>query len=646
MKFLKKKRSKSRAYIFFGYGVVVSIVLSVLAMFGSKWVAGVVANYGARHFQTTLDGYVKTLDQEVMHLEALATQLSQMTWIRRIMFMQGDRIDKARVSDYSLYEYQQQIRALKQSSRIISDIGIVFAKKNLVIASYGKSNIDFLANNALKVDCMTSEDWRSIDARLFQHRYLMYNNASIRKYNVPFRGVLMVIPIRDGTTLAVKAALFITIQHENLYKHIEPLIRTGIGEVPRVHVFDQCTGDSLLSVGKQTSEPVQTIESISTKVNMVFSVDLPEHIVSSDAVRMRNTLLAIAAGIWLTSILSLLLVDQRLLRPLESIMHMFSDANKNSKRFIQEVDTIQRGILDLQQQTTQLESKLIRQQVFARSAAFLALMKGDYDNGEELKKIAEVAGLKVNWQSYCACIILPLLGKSRERPDAEQLRRYCEATRGQYECINESVDMLPVVLFCLQNKAQFKDAATEFLSRFPNYCMATGTMADGLGDVQESYRTALVAKDYRVVSEGFRVIRYSETLLQKGGYYLPQDIEYTLLQAIRNGLSDRALAIFEDLYQRNVQENGVTHASVSNYLYNIYLSVLKLQHEEQLSACVSAWVDGVDLHETKQRVEKVVRDISALFAERIRSTPSLASEMVAYVHSNLFNSSLSLTMVA
>ena len=647
MQFLRKQRGRGRVQAMLSIWLLISVSLFVLALAGSYWVTSVVSGYAAQTYQANINSVVRMFDREMEHLQAIAVQLSSTAWVRRIMFMQGGTIDKSRVSDYSLYEYQQQMKTFRQTNSLISEIGVVFFQKDLVIAAYGKSNFSFLAGNALAVDGFGREDWKSLARQLVLGRLFQKEDVSIKKYGVANRGTLLIYPLQDGTTTKITAAMFVVLQHQNLYQFLRPqLIATGAQEA-MLKIYGQEASEPFLSKGTPVTGEKRSIQSVSAKTGWTFAIEIPESIVLTGATSVRNILLAVAAGMWLISMLFSLLIARRFFTPIERIMRMFGAAEDSGSRFINEYDAIQKGIAQLHEQRAHLKAELMQRQPMARAAGLQALLTRDTITPQEMDKALGVLDITKEWPYYCVCLMMPMYGKSGEEPDMQALEQLLAVKDPQSAAAAGRLSDVPTALICVADKQALENRIALMLERFPHCCAILGEMVDNKTLIARAYKTAQAARDYRLVSEGFRILRYDAALLSKGGYYLPQDMEYKLLQAVRNGNGLQAEEVFDKLYRHNAAQHQATYASLRNFLFNIRLDVMKLLCEGNLSENPFVeWQDDEPLEKLLTQVRTYLGKAGAVYKARIQATPTRLEDILAYVQANLYDSSLSLTMVA
>ncbi|NLG24261.1 MAG: helix-turn-helix transcriptional regulator [Clostridiales bacterium] len=646
MQLLRKPRGYGRVRAVASIWLLISVSLIVLALAGSYWVTIAVSGYASQTYQANINGVARMFDREIEHIRSIAAQLSNTAWVRRIMYMQGDTIDKARVSDYSLYEHQRQMATFKQTNSLLSEIGVAFFGKDLVIAAYGKGDFAFLARNAVQVEGMTEEDWRGLGQSLTQGRLYIRDDVAIGKYGVVARGTLIVCPLQHDTLSRVEAALFAVVPHQNLHQFLSPqLLATGAQQA----MFKVYGGDQsrpFLSWGTPVNGQARVIQSPSAATGWTIAVELPESIVLTGALRVRNTLLSVVAGMWLISMLFTLLIARKFFAPLERITRMFGLAEDGGRHFIDEYDTIRRGIQALQAQREHLKADLVQRQPMARAAGLQALMTREGLPPQEVEKLMGVLGIRGRQAHYCVCLLTPIDDGETE-PDMQELERQLAPDAALGDAAAARMNGLTAALLCVPDKQALDARVTRLLEAFPCFCAVLGEVVGDVGGIPRAYQTALIARDHRIVSEGFRVLRYDGALLSKGGYYLPRDIEYRLLQAVRGGSGAQAVEVFDRLYRQNADQPQATHASLWNFLINIQLDITKLLCEAELALPPpAAWQEGVALDAQRGRVRAYILEASAQFRARIQSTPTRLEDIAAYVRANLCDGGLSLTMVA
>ena len=616
--------------------LVTSIPLLVLALAGASWVTTAVSDYVAQSYTSNVQSIAYMVDQQIGEFNTIASQLSITDWVRRILFMQGEKIDRNRVTDYDLLTYKDQILTIKKTHPIVLDLGVVFAEKDFVIGSYGNSNIHFFAENALHIDGLTEDNWRNMDSWLTFGQATVLDDVCVRKYGQPMQSSVHIYPLVDGQTDLIRAALFVVMPHTSLYKFLQPQLLQTAGSAALLRIQTRESEAPFFERGTLPAGKVRNIRAVSNETGWVFSVLLPETIVAQDALRIRNTLLLICAGIWVFYVVATQLITRRFFRPLQKIAGMLGLSDSDS-RFIDEYESIQHALTDLQTQREKLHRELAAHQPMARAACVQQLLS--HRDGGNVQRWMDVLELRTNWALYCVCLLIPVYGEQ------DAVLEGVQRSSASAQALPGRCDSNALLLLGAADKAALDALIVQALEDDPHCCCVLGEIVNTPGQLAHSYQTALTTQDYRLVSGGFRVLRYSDVLFQDG-YYLPQDAEHKLLASIRSGDALSAVKCYDMLYRRNVEQSNATYASLHNFLSDLHLDVIQLCDEISAPAPQLHIAPGGPPDAAAVRMRENIVAVSKLFGDKIRPASAQLEDIQHFIQEYLFDRSLSLTLVA
>lgn len=619
----------------FSICLVFSIPLLVLALVGADWVAASVSDYAAKAYTSNVRSIAHMVDQQISEFGTIAAQMSITDWVRRILFIQGDKIDKTRVSDYDLFTYKQQVLTIKQTHQLVQEVGIVFFEKDLVIASYGRSDIQFFADNAIHVEGLSASDWRAMGTHLSFGQAAVLDDVSVSKYGQPMQSSVHIYPLMDGQTDSIRAALFVVIPHTSLYKFLQPQLLQTAGSSAMLRIQKSSQDMPFFERGEMPVGKTRDIRAVSRETGWIFSVLLPETIVAKEALKIRNILLLAVAGIWMFYMLAAQIITRRFFLPLNRIAGMLG-LPEDKSWFIDEYESIQHALTELQTQREKLQAELSCRQPMAKAACVQQILS---HSGQDVRRWMDILEMRADWALYCVCLLLPVYGeKGAVNDGTPRMGASSQAIPGR--CGNN-----PVLLLGGEDKNALDALIVQALEDDPNCCCIIGEHVPSPSQLAHSYQTALKSRDYRLVSEGFRVLRYNDVLF-KDGYYFPQNAEYKLLQAIRNGDEHLAVKCYDTLYQRNVDQPCATYASLQNFLSDLHLCVIQLCDEISAPAPQLYFIQGNPPEATAARMRENIEFVSRLFHEKIRPASAQLEDIQRFVQKNLFDRALSLTMVA
>lgn len=637
-------QGRRRLTAFVGIILLFSFLLLMIAFVGSAWVTSAVSSYAAAQYEENIQGLSKALDREVHHLEDLAFQLACTDWVKELMYMQGDKIDPNRVSDYEMYEYRMQMYALLKSNSMLSDIGLIFFEKDKVIGSYGTSDLRFFANSVVRSSVLSLENWRQVGANLTYGRLQAYSSASVSRYNMTRPSTVLIFPLFSSTSTGkTNTAMFAVLPHDNIWDFLLPLLLDGGTGSSNLTLSGQY-GDEIYSVGTQPSGSVRSISAQCESTGWSLSTVVPESIISSQANVVRNTLLCIVLALWVISAVLAFLMTNKLFRPLEELMHMVQPEDK-TRRFVDEYDSLRQGIDELKRREGQMLRTIDQRQPFVQAACFQALLCRSDLTPEESRHYAALLHME-NAAAYWVGLLLPMNAETGQL-STDEIHKTIERCKAPGLRSAGACEGMQVLVMGVEDKHALEEQMVELLDLLPGHYVVLGQMAANVEEWTEAYRTAKIARNYRFVSAGYRILRYEETLAASGRYYLPQSEENRLMQLIRSGDMEKAVECFENLFTINRTQQGATWASVNNFLINIHLDIVNLLEESSaLSPSTAAWREDLSLEAGHASLVACIREAAQAFRARLQSTPARMEDVLAYISDHLYDSMLSQTAVA
>ncbi len=618
-----------------------SFVLAVLAIAGSAWVQRSISQYAIQDYTYALRDAVGDMESDIAAYRTFAQQLGNASWVKKIAYMQGDTIDSERVTNYDLQEYRQQIYFHAMSTRTY-EMGLIFPRKNLVIGSSAKCDMDYFINNYIRIEGMGKEEWLKTCESATQNGMVSLGDVTVWNFLAQSRAMLMVFPVMPAEAPRA-VSMFVVMQHRDLLPYFEPLIRRG-----NLHVAISVAGtqEAFLSLGDVVEGDSASVEMDSDVVGLHFILTVPRVIVTADVVAVRNALLSAVVLLWFISMGMNMAVVRHVFKPLRQILNQI-EGETSLLRDLDEFDFLQRGIEKLKQREEKLQAELAMRSVYLRNAKLEQLLGGfQIDKSEEVR-LADFAKELERFSSYRVCLVFWRDGMATEAiPTAQMLEEILEQN-----CPSDGICGAYVLrrlkhhilIVGYGEEAVFDMLVTALLERWEMCFVAIGCAVQTSLQIRESYESAQEAKDYRCVAQGFRVLRH-DNVQRSIGYYLPQEMENQMKGFVLSGQAQKADEIFQNLYRENGQERKTTEKGVRNFMVNVAFSIMKLAPEEAPIAMPVLEED--DLDAMRESVAEYIRRIAELYAQRLKQLPTRMENILAYVNANLVDSTLSLDLVA
>ena len=620
--------------------LAISFCVAVLALAGSGWTQASISRYAMNEYGYILQDVVNLIDADVAAYRAYALQLGGASWVKRIAYMQGGEIDKSRVTRLDLYEYSQQMKQYRQATGVYA-VGVIFAEKNLAVASGVNCDIRYLANNFMRVDGMTEEDWLKTCRRTANGAPVILPNRHMTSFFAQTDAMLMFFPIYTLNQVR-SCAMFAVVRHQDFAAYFDGLL--GRSEALQIAVSAQGEDTPFLTLGEPISGETAVIRRDSAELGLAFSLALPQVVVLAEVTNVRNALLLIVGGLWALLIIVGLLFSHRLFKPLRQLLNLV-DGETPLRRDINEFDSLKRGIEELKQREDQLSAELAVRKVYLRNAELDYMLAGMQPEGEEQRRLSEFISEFDRFAHYRVCLALWRMVPPQGLPSAQSVEKLLEkeaAAEGEAAAFVLRRPNHHILILGYRETRSLENMITAMLEKWAGSYVAVGSETASLRQIRASFEDAQAAKDYRCVSDGFRVLRH-DNVMKSIGYYLPQEQERLLTGYVCSGQGEQALAVFRQVYEENAAKRQTTQKGMQNLMTSVALSIVKLTADADAPDIPQA---TDDLEAMRAGVERYIASAADYFARRLKAMPNRMENILAYVNANLLDATLSLDMVA
>lgn len=340
-----------------------------------------------------------------------------------------------------------------------------------------------------------------------------------------------------------------------------------------------------------------------------------------------------------------LLFSHRLFKPLRQLLNLV-DGETPLRRDINEFDSLKRGIEELKQREDQLSAELAVRKVYLRNAELDYMLNGMQPEGEEQRRLAEFISEFDRFARYRVCLALWRTVPPQGLPSAQSVEKLLEkeaAAGGEAAAFVLRRPNHHILILGYRENSSLENMITAMLEKWAGSYVAVGSETASLRQLRASFEDAQAAKDYRCVSDGFRVLRH-DNVMKSIGYYLPQEQERLLTGYVCSGQGEQALSVFRQVYAENATKRQTTQKGMQNLMMNVALSIVKLIPADADAPDIPRAVD--ELEAMRAGVEAYIASAAEYFSQRLKAMPSRMENILAYVNANLMDATLSLEMVA
>lgn len=600
-----------------------------------------------KSYLNVLENVTHSVDSEVNDLNKFSMQLANTAWVKKIAYMQGNKVDYDRVDVFMLQEYSQQFVNYKTINNFIDEIAVYFQGKDLVISSLGQNDFNTFSRNIFYTE---QTDLPSI---INSRKPPYFLHLNISTYGQARTGYIFVqtVPIfglKDNVTL-----LFF-IKEKSFRDIIQPLL---ISESSQVSIADQ-QGESLFvfdSAKKGSADaPRQTfrIEMSSQSNGWHYSVDIPK---STLTLKKKNLTLYIALLLILSGLVGWLL-SSRLAnsgyKPLANLIAFIQnrsgeDVYANQKN---EFAWLQNTLHSLFEQEERVNERLAQQQPIIKDAYLKRLIEGDFEINPQLQKALELLELSFPYPFYACCVImdhpsgLPWVTIS-SLGESDRLKIYTTEYAGNTVLLCNYEDANRFYSF-LETFSALADEADN-----GHFALSAGGEGSDLHALSQSYQQARKAMEYRFVNAGQSLIKFEDIDSNEKSYYYPPDAEYRLTNYLKSGDYKNAESLYEEIWNANINKKNLSPTALKNFLIHAELTLLKIIKEKEMEKIVPTEPHTVLSFPTINESDRYLRNLFQAICGHIQEIQhskdnELKRQILQYVNDHLTDPSLSLSAIA
>lgn len=637
------------------YILLFTIPLFFIGLFGYEWIANTVSDYAQKAYSNILEKTINENDDIFSQLDTLTNQLSNTTWVKEITFMQGNTIDESRIDAWTKMEYTQDMKALQSSMAPVSDLGILFVDKNAVIASYGSSDIKFMAENAFHIDGMDVADWVKMTKDLKMGESLIFSAKILTKYNVSSKGFVYIRPIAYSLSTNYRSVLFAFIRQQSVDENIKTLfIDNGIS----VSIYNQ-NKLPILVYGPATVMDSIKISLDSPRTGWVYNMSIPRRLLTRNAEKIRNFILLLDGLLFAICIMIAFGFMRNIYKPISELIAIVRKniSENHVKSVHNEYSWLQDGIHAMVEQENILKNELESRKPILQDVWLEKLITGKIEPRQEFDKALAMLDINMPYQYWRVCIVTWRKG---QEGNSLHLSDYVA------EKNNLKLENLSVYAFCGKEHnsiiVNYRDE-TEFLTfldqcrkDFSDFMIGIGNPYQSIDDVSKSYQDAISTLNYMLIKQDCQIVWPNDVNANRDCYIYPIDMEYKILNCLKSGDAQTAVTLLRSLLTNNLNQQNVSFESLSNLFTNIQLTSLKSLDEAGIvnieiikdikKSLHNPFRNTRDFPKISKQLEDIFITICNLIKERNAAYPTILEEIIQYVDSSITDSSLSLTMIA
>ncbi|MFY9175759.1 MAG: hypothetical protein WBI74_11885 [Caldicoprobacterales bacterium] len=138
-----------------------------------------IENEVTHYYSGLLQNIGSDIDMRIDDLNILAVKLANSSWIRKLTYMQNNKIDSKRVSVTEITNYVEELRTYEVLNPFVVGLSVLFLDKNYVISSHGVSSGDIFYNEVFECQDFKYQDIIDIAQEIYGNEIYYTKNLNV-----------------------------------------------------------------------------------------------------------------------------------------------------------------------------------------------------------------------------------------------------------------------------------------------------------------------------------------------------------------------------------------------------------------------------------------------------------------------------------
>lgn len=627
--------------------------------------------------QTLIQQAQQIVDSKLEEMYQLSRNITSHPDMKALLNMDGIYNGK---ENYAFYKFMGEIQRYKNNNRFVRELYIYFRNSDTVLTSGLKTDSDMFYSELYAYENMTIEEWKQQILHA-PHYNTFLPVAQIGKPGDKTDMLTYVQSLPVGERTSPEGALVMLIDKRQIYTWLEEITRSNQGSI----YIKDASGLVLLHAenGEETGVPLVTemnhskisVSAYSAESGWEYVSAVPDEVFWGKVQTVKKLAFTVlffylAAGIGACAFLT-----YRAYQPVREIIRLISDKKQPGHTdYSNEYEYIKTAVEDVFLQKDAMDDKLQEQVPVLRSHFLLRLLRGNVDT--ESVSEHSLAFMNIHFpHPYYGVALIKLCGMADdERGNTEKVWALMRFLTGQlvedyqtyhFYCVELDKDIIAVVFNVPEPDRhrtelyQWLETIQESIRRQFNAgaIIALSNFHSGMDHVPVCLDESMKALDYSIFTENRSVLVYDDMKHRSGLVYdFPVDTEVRIIQAVKNGETEKVEQLIESLYRNNFNMEHrkpelarLLFANLVSTLFKL-LNGLNIKYDELFEPGLNP-LEAINKADTVDDMytfvlslfQQVCRQVSA---KRISSSSAVVDKAKAYLEQNAEDAMLSLTSVA
>lgn len=593
---------------------------------------------------------------------------------------------------YEMRKLMDQLRPYSLNDNLADNFFIYMKNPNYVISPVIAYDADFFFQRVFKYGKMSQEQWLTELSHYHSGTALPASQAILESRNltvIPYIHSLPTTHFRntDGAIVFLLKAGGIRklLNRINLAKGGWVLVLdqnnqiiTGLSEKklpPKISLVDKIDNKKAEGFNHSYFWGERMIVSYTTSPynGWKYISILPSRLVMQKVIYIKGI-------VWVSIILSLLigaiiayLLTARNTKPLTNILNLIKENLERDTEKEEEGDALQflqGSVSQLITNNQKLQETVKNYMPIIRTAFFDRLLKGEFNNIEQIEAIASYLGLQIKGERFLVLI----LRFGRDDIFNREIIEESNITKMVFsEIINKHLENLGyihdfdqntiAILMAFENyraelayqKAEIilKNIETEISEKYKLMIrIGGGNSYENLLDVWQSFQEAGHVLDYKAANIDSKLIWYTNLPKQGTEYYYPIDFEQRLMNYVKAGELKQVENLLQTIYRENVENRQISPEMGLELIFELKGTVVKLY--SQLAVEKDSVIKDLSKIDGSQTFEANYRSLTSIYqnickeviGNRKSRNVQLKEKIIQYINESYQQADLSLNKVA
>lgn len=658
------------------YSVVLLLPL-IISMIGYQVAFGIVED---NLKETNLSMIVHSKNMIDNQIDSINTLMMQIASSQTLESMSEVKSTEDKAFYYESSRVIDGIAAIERHSNIelLDKLYIYLGNTDYVLTPQAMYKADFYYQYILKQPESSSELRKKLFLGNFYHNTYVIQDEKIQflqsipvKFNTPASGVI-IASINKDKLLAFFEAVDL---NEGCYLYIQDKEGNLVMNLPSLENQDEIM---YLNNFNQDQEIVEQADSIVLRTtsdinDWVYTLILPEKIVMKELLQFKQLITvlficAVVIGVFISYYLA-----KKNGEPIHELIKKIKHSMLEADIYQESNDILEIGetISKIVSSNQILKEEIEKQQPLLQTAFFQNLIKGEFNNLNEIHLVAERANIKMNAKQHVVLTYKVFPNNDAFNIDTQTLQEVSVASIFIKQILEETIsnttyfygiDYLTKVAiievdqaYNSQDVLKALDRVNQRISKAYNIMPAWGISLEckDLLEIWRAYEQAKKALFTAVSEESRSIVSYSEVLEDKSQYYYSLAFEQKLMTYTQTADIENIKHLLEVLYVENFESRNLASEMIKKLYNEINSTLIKLTGDnidETSIEQLRGYMDKTDEKNVSLYFAKLVQiytEISNGYKQtKVQSQTKLSNKIIEYIQEVYMDANLGLGMIA